>query len=350
MTHLSANPGRGSHSASLKAGGLVYRARQALAHEVGLSNPDRVVFTSSCTEALNLAILGSLKKGHVITTVFEHNSVLRTLFSKAREYGVEISIADANENGIDAKSIERLIRKDTFMVIVNHVSNVTGQIAPLFEIGRICNKYGVTFVVDGAQSVGYNKIDMAYNNIDMLAIAPHKGLHAIMGIGALAVSEKVTLNHIKFGGTGTSSIEIRQPNTFPDGYEAGTLPLVAISSVIPAINWCEKNRVKNDKRIFELSELLLKELKSMRNVKIYTPHYLRNGIISFNLEGVPSNQVFDILSTEYDICVRGGLHCAPLTHRHLGTLDGGAVRVSLSGENTVGEIEDLIVALTEICN
>ena len=115
MTHLSSNPGRGSHSASIKAGSLVYQARKAIANEVGLDNYDRIIFTASCTEALNLAILGSLKKGHVITTVFEHNSVLRPLFSKAKEYGVEISIADASENGIDVKSIERLIKKDTFM-------------------------------------------------------------------------------------------------------------------------------------------------------------------------------------------------------------------------------------------
>ena len=348
MSHLSANPGRGSHSASIKAGSLVYQTRKKLATEVGLENADRVIFTSSCTEALNLAILGSLKKGHVITTAFEHNSVLRPLFSKCKEYEVDISIATPSENGIEAKNIEKLIRKDTFMVIVNHVSNVTGQIAPLFEIGRICKKYNILFVVDGAQSVGYNKIDMVYNNIDMLAIAPHKGLHAIMGVGALAVSEQVLLRPIKFGGTGTSSSEIIQPDTFPDGYEVGTLPLVAISSIIPAINWCEKNRVKNDKRIFDLSEFLLKELYAMQNIKVYTPKYLRNGIISFNIEGMSSTQISDILSYEYDICVRGGLHCAPLMHRYLGTLNGGAVRVSLSGENTIGEIEELLIALKEI--
>lgn len=348
MSHLSANPGRGSHSASIKAGSLVYYARQTIAKEVGLDNPDRIIFTSSCSDALNLAIQGSMKRGHIITTIFEHNSVLRPLFSKSKEEGVEISIADVNEHGIDVKSIERLIRKDTFMVVVNHVSNVTGQVAPLFEIGRICKKYGLLFVVDGAQSVGYNKVDMKYNNIDMLAIAPHKGWHAIMGVGVLAVQENVKLKHFRFGGTGTSSAEIIQPDTFPDGYEVGTLPLVAISSIIPAIKWCEKNRIKNDKQIFDLSEYLISSLKSMKNIKLYTPHYLRNGIISFNIDEIYSSQVCDILSFEYDICARCGLHCAPLIHKHLGTLNGGAVRISISGENTIGEIDELIVALYEI--
>ena len=348
MSHLSANPGRGSHSASIKAGSLVYHARQMIAKEIGLDNPDRIIFTSSCSDALNLALQGSMKKGHIITTIFEHNSVLRPLFSMAKKIDVEISIAEVNEHGIDVKSIERLIRKDTYMVVVNHISNVTGQVAPLFEIGRICKKHGLLFVVDGAQSVGYNKVDMKYNNIDMLAIAPHKGWHAIMGVGVLAVQENVKLKHFRFGGTGTSSAEIIQPDTFPDGYEVGTLPLVAISSIIPAIKWCEKNRIKNDKQIFDLSEYLISSLKSMKNIKLYTPHYLRNGIISFNIDGIYSSQVCDILSFEYDICARCGLHCAPLIHKHLGTLNSGAVRISISGENTIGEIDELITAISEI--
>ena len=348
MSNLSANPGRGSHSMAIKTASMVYLARKAIANEVGLKNPDRVIFTGSCTEALNLAILGSMKKGHVITTVFEHNSVLRPLFSKAKEFFTDISIVEPNGNSIDVKSIERLIRKDTYMIIINHVSNVTGQITPLYEIGKLCKKHGILFVVDGAQSVGYNKVDMEYNNVNMLAIAPHKGLHAVTGVGVLAISDNVELRHIKFGGTGTSSTDLFQPRTFPEGYETGTLPTVAISSLIPAINWCEKNRIKNDKRIFELSEIIINGLLAIPNVTLYTPPHLRNGIISFNVDGLSSSEVCDILSSQYDICARCGLHCAPLIHKYLGTLDGGSVRVSLCGDNTYGEAESLLLALREI--
>jgi selenocysteine lyase/cysteine desulfurase len=291
-----------------------------------------------------------MRKGHVITTCFEHNSVLRPLFSKAKEYSTEISVVEPNENGIDAKNIERLIRKDTYMIVVNHVSNVTGQIAPLFEIGKLCKKHGLTFVVDGAQSVGYNKIDMEQCNIDMLAIAPHKGLHAITGVGALAIQDNVKLRHVKFGGTGTSSAEINQPNSFPEGYEVGTLPVVAIASIIPAISWCERNRLKNDKRIFELSEMLINGLLATPKITLYTPKRLRNGIISFNVDDLSSSEICDILSSQYDVCARCGLHCAPLIHKHLGTLLGGTVRISVSSDNTFDEAEYFLNAIREIAH
>ncbi len=348
MTYLSANPGRGSHSMAIKTASMVYLARKAIANEVGLKNPDRVIFTSSCTEALNLAIIGSMKKGHVITTIFEHNSVLRPLFSKAKEFFTEISIVEPNGSSIDVKSIERLIRKDTYMIIVNHVSNVTGQTAPLYDIGKLCKKYGILFIVDGAQSLGYNKIDMESCNIDMLAIAPHKGLHAITGVGILAVCDNVRLRHIKYGGTGTSSTDLIQPSTFPDGYESGTLPTISISALVPAINWCEKNRIQNDKRIFELSEMIINGLLALPKITLYTPSNLRNGIISFNITGLTSSEACDILSSQYDICTRCGLHCAPLIHKYLGTISDGAIRVSISSNNTYGEAESLLIALREI--
>lgn len=350
MSHLSANPGRASHALSIKTASMVYFARKAIAEEVGLDNPDRIIFTGSCTDALNLAILGSMRKGHVITTVFEHNSVLRPLFSKAKDFSTEISIVKPNGDNIDVKSIEQLIRKDTYMIIVNHVSNVTGHIAPLFEIGKLCKKYGILFLVDGAQSVGYNKIDMEENNIGMLAIAPHKGLHAITGFGILALSENVSLNPIRFGGTGTSSSEITQPTAYPEGFEVGTLPTIAIASLIPAIKWCEKNRLHNDKRIFDISEIIINGLLNIPSISLYTPHKLRNGIISFNIDGLSSADACDILSSQYDICVRCGLHCAPLVHKYLGTLSTGCIRISVGCDNTFGEAEHLLCAIREIAN
>ncbi|MBO5223730.1 MAG: aminotransferase class V-fold PLP-dependent enzyme [Clostridia bacterium] len=348
MSCLSANPGRASHSMAIKTASLIYYARKAIADEINLNNPDRIIFTASCTDALNMAILGSMKKGHVITTAYEHNSVLRPLFSKAKEYNTEISVIEPSFNGIDVKDIERILKRDTYMIIVNHVSNVTGQIAPLYEIGKLCKKHGILFIVDGAQSVGYHKIDVMENNIDMLAIAPHKGLHAVTGFGILALSEKVKLKHIKFGGTGTSSAEITQPLTYPEGFEVGTLPTVAISSLIPAIKWCEKNRLQNDKRIFDVSEIIINGLLTMPNVTLYTPRTLRNGIISFNVEGLSSSEACDILSSQYDICTRCGLHCAPLIHKYLGTISGGCIRVSVGCDNTYGEAEYLLDALREI--
>lgn len=346
---LNANPGRASHGLAIKASEVVYLARCSIASFIGLKNEQRVIFTQNCSHALNLAILGLIKDGeHVITTCFEHNSVLRPLFAKSKTVDISIIKPTAPRSTICTKQIENAIRKNTSVVIVNHVSNVNGQIQPIEEIGRLCKKHGIPLIVDGAQSVGYLDIDMQAIGISMLAIAPHKGLHAVMGVGALACSEEIELSHIVFGGTGTQSHELSQPTSTPDGYEVGTLPLCAISSISPAISWCLDTKTQNASTISYLTQECIKRLEKIEGVSLYTPKSSTNGIIAFNLKSFTSSYVCDYLYQEHEICARCGLHCAPLMHEYLHTKNHGCVRISLGADNNEEEIFRLITAIKKL--
>lgn len=352
LEFLSANPGRSGHPAAVKAAALVFAAREKCADFLGLKDSDGIIFTDNCSGALNLAVLGTLTNGgHVVTTAFEHNSVLRPLYELKSRGKVTLSVAMPDKNGvITADSIESLINEKTRLVIVNHVSNVTGAIAPVAEIGKICRKKDIIFLVDAAQSAGYLDIDMQSANIDLMAVAPHKGLHAPQGVGVLAVGERArkSLRPIKFGGTGTESYRLSQPTDFPEGFETGTLPTPAIAGLCAAISWCRKNELKNRETVNELSMLLRKGLENTDGIKILSPPNALSGIIAFNITGAKSESVGDVLAAEYDICVRAGLHCAPLIHEAMGTLKSGAVRVSLGCDNTAGEVKFFLKAIREI--
>ncbi|WP_251612131.1 aminotransferase class V-fold PLP-dependent enzyme [Pumilibacter muris] len=349
MKFMSANPGRSGHSLSLKAGMLVYSTRKKAAKLLGLSEPERIVFSLNCTQALNTAILGTVQDGgNVVTTVTEHNSVLRPLFELQRAGKITVSLAEPNEHGvITANAIERALTPRTYMVAVNHVSNVTGATNSIDEIGKLCRKRGIKFLVDGAQSVGYGEINISEQNIDYLAVAPHKGLHAIQGIGILALGADAP-KPIIYGGTGTQSENVLQPSELPESLESGTLPTPAIAALNAAITHNEKTRAQSREKIHELSAYILETLQTIRGVKIYTPQNVFNGMISFNIRGIGSMDASNILSSQYDIAVRGGLHCAPLMHRHLGTVETGIIRASISGDNTFGEAEFFLKAVKEI--
>ncbi len=349
MKFMSANSGRSGHSLSLKAGMLVYSTRKKAAKLLGLSEPERIVFSLNCTQALNTAILGTVQDGgNVVTTVTEHNSVLRPLFELQRAGKITVSLAEPNEHGvITANAIERALTPRTYMVAVNHVSNVTGATNSIDEIGKLCRKRGIKFLVDGAQSVGYGEINISEQNIDYLAVAPHKGLHAIQGIGILALGADAP-QPIIYGGTGTQSENVLQPSELPESLESGTLPTPAIAALNAAITHNEKTRAQSREKIHELSAYILETLQTIRGVKIYTPQNVFNGMISFNIRGIGSMDASNILSSQYDIAVRGGLHCAPLMHRHLGTVETGIIRASISGDNTFGEAEFFLKAVKEI--
>ena len=202
-------------------------------------------------------------------------------------------------------------------------------------------------MVDGAQSVGYGEINISEQNIDYLAVAPHKGLHAIQGIGILALGADAP-QPIIYGGTGTQSENVLQPSELPESLESGTLPTPAIAALNAAITHNEKTRAQSREKIHELSAYILETLQTIRGVKIYTPQNVFNGMISFNIRGIGSMDASNILSSQYDIAVRGGLHCAPLMHRHLGTVETGIIRASISGDNTFGEAEFFLKAVKEI--
>ncbi len=342
LKFLSVNSGRSSHRLALSAEKLISNTRGKVAELVNCDS-ERVIFTSGCTEAINLAIFGSNITGNVVTTVTEHNSVLRPLNELKRGGRISLTYAAPVED-----AIIKAITPSTSLVAISHVSNVTGKVLDVERIGNYCGRKGIKFLVDGAQSLGYRKIDMKKSSISYLAAAPHKGLHAAQGIGFLAISPDVKLRPIKMGGTGTSSMSLLQPTDIPEGLEAGTLNTPGIASLNAAISYTNKNFEVNRVRLSELHSYAVERLKTVKNLRIYSDIQSMSGIISFNLPELTSMEVANILSEQYDIAVRSGLHCAPLTHKYYGTENTGMVRMSLGIDNTYKEIDFFITALKEI--
>ena len=349
LRELSANPGRSGHNASLKAADAVYSVREKIAELFGASGAENVVFTLNCTHSINCVIKGVLKKGdHAVTSTLEHNSVIRPLVKE--EIPFDTAYVSLTDDGATLREFERKIRNNTRLVICTGASNVFGKTLPIAEIGALCRQRGVPFVVDAAQIAGVMPIDMRQMNIDYLCIAPHKGLYAPMGIGVL-ICEKPIENTIIEGGTGTNSAELVQPEGLPERLESGTVNVPEIMGLSAGIDYVNGLGIK---KIYthemNLIRYLYKELSKNDRVQLYTPEP-RDGlyapVLSFNIYGKSSAEVSQYLNSK-GIAVRGGLHCAPSAHRQIGTLDIGAVRVSVAAFNTSAEIESLIKAIKQI--
>lgn len=345
LLNYSANPGRSGHFLSLKTATKVFEIRKKIADYINCDKVENVIFTQNCTDALNMAILGTyIKGGHVICSQNDHNSLIRPIFELKKKGLIDVSIAHA-ENGhtLTAKDIEKHLRPNTYLVAINHVSNVNGDSAQIEQIGELCTKRCILFLVDCAQSMGHEIINMKKQHIDMLAIAPHKGLYAMQGIGIFAFSVKVSPKPIRFGGTGTESDNSYQPTDFPECLESGTIATPNIFSVEAGIDFVKNNQNLINKKIDDLSTFLLYELNKINEIKLYTHtanvHY---GIIAFNVSGLDSNETASILSDNFNICVRGGLHCAGIKHSQLNTIHSGIVRASLSYYNSFTECEKFI--------
>ena len=350
LLHFSANPGRSGHKPALKASRAVYDARVLLAEFFDISDPFRVIFTSGATESLNLAIKGSLEKGdHVITTSMEHNSVLRPL-SRLKEEGVEVSIIDCSCGGIvKASDIENAIRPDTKMVVCTHASNVTGTVMPVVEIGEICKKHGIVFLVDASQSAGVLDINVNEMNIDLLAVPGHKNMFGIQGTGILYISERADVTQLIEGGTGSSSEQIVQPLMIPDRYESGTLNLpgiAALSAGVTFINSTGLSKIREHE--MNLTQIFLEGLNSIGGVTVYGHTGPSTAVVAVNLADISSSELAFILDDEYGICTRAGLHCAPIAHKTIGTSESAAVRFSFGWFNTEDEVNICIDAIRDI--
>ena len=350
LTKFSANGGRSGHTLSIETAIAINLVRQKVQKFFHVSKIEHVLFSGSCTESLNLAILGScVKNGHVIATINEHNSVLRPLYHLKQHNLIDLSIAEPEkEDMLCWSDLEKHLKSNTYLICVNHVSNVDGMIATIKEIGKECKKRNIMLLVDAAQSAGHQKIDMQEDCIDFLAIAPHKGLYAPQGVGLLCISDTANLKPIKFGGTGTDSILTTQPTSAPECYESGTLPTPAILGLGAGIDFVEENKSDITEKIEDLSTFLNFELRKINNVIVYTHPNNSNGVIGFNIKNRSSEEVSNILNESYKICCRSGLHCAPLKHAFLNTVDTGIVRISISYFNNFGDIITLLKAVKKL--
>ena len=351
MMKYCGNPGRSGHSMSMKTGEEVYRARKNVAKIFNIEQADRIIFTKNATEALNLALMGSLKEGeHIITTSMEHNSVLRPLKTLEKR-GVSHSILRADREGrLRPADIEKTIRHNTRIIAVTAASNVTGTVMPLAEIGKLARKRGIIFLVDGAQAAGSHAIDVNKMNIGMLAVPGHKGLLGPLGTGALYVEPSISLSPLLSGGTGTESKNRTQPSEFPEGFEAGTINAPGIIGLGFSAAFVDKIGVDViEEYEKELIGYLDGQLDNMSFVKRYgPPAEEKTGITLLNIDGVGAEEVTTTLSGQYGIAVRGGYHCAGLAHKTIGTWDTGAVRISVGPFTGKRDIDKLIDAVWEI--
>ena len=351
MKTYAANPGRGSHDMSLAASTKIIECRHEFSTLFKIPNFFNLIFTCNATEGLNIAIKGLLKRGeHVISTVIEHNSVLRPLNSLTK-HGVQISLVGVDEKGyLNIEDLKKEIRKNTKAIIINHASNVLGTIQRIREIGQIAKDNGIVFIVDASQSAGTISIDVDRDNIDILAFPGHKGLLGPQGTGGLYIRDGIKLEEFKNGGTGSNSSSMLQPDFLPDKFESGTLNTPGIAGLCEGVKFIRRVGRRNIQKHEEsLAEYLLKELKSLPYVKIYGSDTIENrcAVISINIEGFDSSEVGCLLNSK-GIAVRTGYHCAPLIHGIIGTSKCGTVRISPGYFNTYEDVEAVVKAIQDI--
>ncbi|OLO42146.1 cysteine desulfurase [Alkalihalophilus pseudofirmus] len=354
INDYGANPGRGGHTLAVRANDVIFKARKTIAMMFGERNPANVCFYLNATQALNQAIQGvDFKEGdHVITTSFEHNSVRRPLERLKDTKGIKVSYIEPAVNGkLLLELIEQEINENTKAIVVSHGSNVTGTILPIEEIGKFTKVHDILFVVDASQTAGILSLDMKEMNIDMLAFPGHKGLMGPQGTGVLIIRDHVDLIPLIYGGTGSHSEDVQQPEKRPERYESGTLNTPGIAGLLAGIEELHSIGIES---IYEheaqLTTYCLERLSVIEGIQIYGPqlHETRLAVISFTIEGIDVHEVAMILDQHYQIGVRAGLHCSPLTHSLLGTEDGGAIRVSFGYYNTIEEVDRFIDAIKEI--
>lgn len=348
LKNLNANPGRSGHRLSVAASAALFSARKSLAAFFHATSPEKVAFTPSCTYALNAAIFGLYKpKTKVITTVTEHNSVLRPLFELERRGEIELVVVSPETTMITAADIEKNLSDDVSLVCVNGVSNVTGAENDIDGIGKLLKDTNAVFLVDGAQAAGHIPLNVESQNIDALCVPSHKGLLGIVGAGALILSGKRKIRPFAFGGTGFDTFSETMPEDEPESLEAGTLNLPAILSMKEGADYLSDNIDYVSNRLKYLTEYFISELSLRPYVELYSiPN--RSGIVAFTHNDFSSQTLSELLSENYDIATRGGFHCAPLMHRFLNTEKLGIVRVSLSPQNTKKEINAFLSALGEL--
>lgn len=340
------NPGRSSHYLSQMAAEQIYSAREAVADLLGIDRPESVVFTYNATYALNLAIKSHITNDcHVITSDFEHNSVIRPLEKARKSLGISYSIFKNCENPYQA--ITQLITPKTTGIICSMMSNVTGETVNLGMLSDIAKKYGLFLIIDGSQSAGHTDINLTETPCDVFCAPGHKGLFGIQGCGFAVFNSNKRGDGIVEGGSGNDSRNTEMPLELPEGYEAGTLSTPSIASLLVGIKFIKSIGIENiECRLNHLTNELYDRLLSLKGTIIYGRN---SGIISFNYKNVPSYVISGHLN-DCGICTRSGLHCAPSVHSKIGTLDQGAVRLSLSYLNKMSELDKFYKSIKSIVN
>ena len=367
------NPGRAGHTMSIEAERVTSATRRMLASFFNFpGSSERVVFTQNATDSLNIVLYGMLQAGdHVVSTHLEHNSVIRPLNHMVRDHQIQLTRVPHDANGyIDPDDVRQALRPNTRIIVINHASNVLGTVQDIAAIGKTARQAGVTLVVDSCQTAGVLPIDMNSMLIDILVFTGHKGLFGPMGIGGIVAAEHVCIKPLRVGGTGFDSITPYQPDDYPFHLESGTLALPGIAGLYAAQKWfaelgqsqsietldetqhhacCMAALEYIEKKEMHCIQQLIDGFSKIPGVKIYGPTHCNQRVatLSINVGRLPADQVGEMLDADYTICVRSGLHCAPLVHQQANTLEQkGTVRFS-PGYFTDQEDVDLAITAVE---
>ena len=347
--YYAANPGRGGHDMAVRCGEAVYNCRSNVGELFGVNNPEKIIFTSNATHALNVAIKGSVRAaGHVIITSMEHNSVLRPVCA----LGVNYDIAQSDIHGyVNPKTVEGLIRSNTCLIVCTMASNVCGSLQPFEKIAQIARKHKILFLLDASQGAGAVDINMSESGIDMLAAPGHKGLYGPSGTGVLCLNTDFELKTLTEGGTGSRSKEPVQPPELPDRLESGTLNFVGIAGLNAGVEFVKKVGIKeigfHESR---LAKMLAEDLSVIKGIKLagYSADRPRIGVVSVFSEDKDCVEISSKLNSEYKIATRAGYHCSYIAHKSIGTGDCGTVRFSLGVFNTADDVKKAAGAVSRI--
>ena len=349
------NPGRSGFDAAIETGELVSDTRKMLTKLFnGGDDYNRLTFSYNATDSLNMILQGLAEKGmHVITTMLEHNSVLRPLYCMEQKGLIEVTYLPFDNRGyVDPDDVKKAIKSNTKLVVCTHSSNVIGTIQPLGAIGKICKENGLTFVVDGSQGAGAVNMDMQALGVDVYVFTGHKCLMGPTGIGGSYVREGVTVGQTRFGGTGVRSAVPCHLEEYPYRLEAGTINLLGIAGLNAGVKWITSQGIDNiHAQEMKLWDKLQKGLREIEGVTVYcaTSVENQNPVLSFNVKGFDAGDVGTMLDVDYDIACRTGLQCAPKVHIGIGTFDmHGTVRLSIGAFNTEADINATIQAVKEI--
>lgn len=351
LKKFSANPGRSGHSLSLRAAKEIFECRKRLKELFNVNSEEEIIFTENCTMALNTVIFGLLSEGdHVLISSMEHNSVTRPLES-LKDKGVTYSTFDYSyDDNVTVDNVRNLIKPETKLVICTHASNVFGFRFPIERICALCHAYGILFCVDSAQSAGVFDIDVGTNQYDFVCMSGHKSLYGPMGTGVLILNNR-KLKPLLYGGTGTESVKKSQPEGLPEKFESGTQNMNGISGLKAGVDFVKNRGIKNIyNHEYKLAKRLFNGLANNRKVITYNKSFDYGKVapvVSFNIDGVYSEDLVAKLN-KYGIMTRGGLHCSPLAHTTMNTIENGTVRVVPGAFNTINDINYLLNVIRKL--
>jgi cysteine desulfurase/selenocysteine lyase len=354
---IGAPNGRGAYREAQESNRIVERARQGVADLIGVREPSHIILGLNCSDMLNMAIRGVVRPGdHVVTTVTDHNSVLRPLRAMREEMNVTVTYVPCDGQGyVSPDDVLAAIKPYTRLVAVNHASNVTGAIQPIAEIGRIVQATDALYLVDAAQSLGHVPLDANSVFADLLAAPGHKGLLGPLGTGVLYIRPGIEceVQSLRRGGTGSQSDEDRQPEVLPQKYEPGNHNLVGLAGLGPATKFLLGETVESiEAHHAEVGRRLIEGLQEIDGVRLHGPQSMtadRTSVVSITVEGYDPQELAAILEQTHNLQCRAGFQCAPRMHEALGTVPlGGTLRFSPGHTTTLEEIQIAIAAVRQI--